>query len=41
MTALEQELEQGFDEVIARNDRIEPRDWMPEKYRAKSCPSPP
>jgi ring-1,2-phenylacetyl-CoA epoxidase subunit PaaA len=22
-----------FDQTISRNDRIEPRDWMPEKYR--------
>jgi len=26
-------LQAGFDETIARNDRIEPRDWMPEGYR--------
>src|SRR6187431_3071548 len=26
-------LEGQFEETIARNDRIEPRDWMPEKYR--------
>ena len=33
-TALdEDELQRQFDEVIARNDRIEPRDWMPEGYR--------
>ena len=25
--------EAGFEAVIARNDRIEPRDWMPEGYR--------
>ena len=29
----EGELQRQFDEVIARNDRIEPRDWMPEGYR--------
>ena len=29
----EDELQRQFDEVIARNDRIEPRDWMPEGYR--------
>ena len=32
MTATES-LEAQFEETIARNDRIEPRDWMPEKYR--------
>ena len=26
-------LEAGFEATIARNDRIEPRDWMPEGYR--------
>ena len=31
-TELETQLSE-FDETIARNDRIEPRDWMPEKYR--------
>ena len=30
---LEAELQVGFDATIARNDRIEPRDWMPEGYR--------
>src|SRR5690242_12606939 len=25
--------EAGFEAVIARNDRIEPRDWMPDGYR--------
>jgi ring-1,2-phenylacetyl-CoA epoxidase subunit PaaA len=30
----EAELLAGFEAVIARNDRIEPRDWMPEKYRS-------
>src|SRR4028119_1820752 len=29
----EAELEAGFDATIGRNDRIEPRDWMPEGYR--------
>ena len=29
----EAELLAGFDDVVARHDRIEPRDWMPEKYR--------
>src|SRR4051794_41537931 len=33
MTLTETELETQFDETIARNDRIEPRDWMPEGYR--------
>ena len=33
MTLTEAALEAQFDETIARNDRIEPRDWMPEKYR--------
>ncbi|MXG89077.1 1,2-phenylacetyl-CoA epoxidase subunit A [Nocardioides sp. YIM 123512] len=28
-----QELQEGFDAVVARGDRIEPRDWMPEGYR--------
>src|SRR4051794_27906173 len=23
-----------FEEIVRRHDRIEPRDWMPEKYRA-------
>jgi ring-1,2-phenylacetyl-CoA epoxidase subunit PaaA len=30
----EQTLLAGFDRTIGRNERIEPRDWMPEKYRA-------
>ena len=30
---LESELQAQFDETIERNDRIEPRDWMPEGYR--------
>lgn len=29
----ERALERDFDAVIARGDRIEPRDWMPEGYR--------
>lgn len=37
MTALaaptEAELRAGFDATIAHNQRIEPRDWMPEGYR--------
>ena len=33
MTVTETELERGFDETIAHNDRIEPRDWMPDGYR--------
>ena len=24
----------AFEETVARHDRIEPRDWMPEKYRS-------
>ena len=27
-------LEDGFEATLARHDRIEPRDWMPEGYRA-------
>lgn len=27
------ELQRQFDAIIARSDRIEPRDWMPEQYR--------
>ncbi|MET9850429.1 1,2-phenylacetyl-CoA epoxidase subunit A, partial [Streptomyces ossamyceticus] len=27
------ELEEHFDATIARDQRIEPRDWMPEGYR--------
>jgi len=30
----EAELQERFDAVIARHDRVEPRDWMPERYRA-------
>ena len=32
-TATDPELESGFEATLARNDRIEPRDWMPEGYR--------
>ncbi|MBY8861982.1 1,2-phenylacetyl-CoA epoxidase subunit A [Nocardia sp. CA2R105] len=32
-TADQAALEQGFSEVIATGQRIEPRDWMPEGYR--------
>src|SRR5512146_3455211 len=28
------ELQEHFDETIARERRIEPRDWMPDGYRA-------
>src|SRR6476619_4840425 len=28
------ELLASFERTIAHNDRIEPRDWMPEKYRS-------
>ena len=30
----EQDLETHFEDTIARMSRIEPRDWMPDKYRA-------
>ena len=33
MTVAEAELESGFHETIEREQRIEPRDWMPEGYR--------
>src|SRR3984957_17648125 len=33
-TATEQDLEAHFEDTIARDRRIEPRDWMPAKYRA-------
>ena len=26
-------LEELFDQRIARDEKIEPKDWMPEKYR--------
>jgi ring-1,2-phenylacetyl-CoA epoxidase subunit PaaA len=29
----EQELQQRFEDVIAADQRVEPRDWMPEAYR--------
>ncbi len=32
-TATDEDLERHFEQVIARHDRIEPRDWMPEGYR--------
>src|SRR5699024_5464273 len=31
--AMTEELQAQFDAVIARRDRIEPRDWMPDGYR--------
>ena len=31
--AREEELLAAFEEVVRRHERIEPRDWMPEKYR--------
>ena len=31
--AASQEAEQHFDQLIAADQRIEPRDWMPEAYR--------
>ena len=33
MTVTEDELENGFQDTIAHEQRIEPRDWMPEGYR--------
>lgn len=35
MTAVadEADLQSSFDSTIARNDRVEPRDWMPDDYR--------
>ena len=30
----EPDLETHFDETISRERRIEPRDWVPDKYRA-------
>ena len=30
----EQDLETHFQDTIGRMSRIEPRDWMPDKYRA-------
>ena len=32
-TPTERDLEAGFEATVARNERIEPRDWMPEGYR--------
>src|SRR5690349_19521038 len=32
--AAEADLERQFEETVGRHDRIEPRDWMPEGYRA-------
>ncbi|MBW8805951.1 MAG: phenylacetate-CoA oxygenase subunit PaaI, partial [Catenulisporales bacterium] len=29
----QQELQARFDELIAADERVEPRDWMPEAYR--------
>ena len=26
-------LNHAFEQTIERHDRVEPRDWMPEKYR--------
>ena len=31
--AAQEELQQRFDELIAADQRIEPRDWMPDGYR--------
>ncbi|MCC7454363.1 MAG: 1,2-phenylacetyl-CoA epoxidase subunit A, partial [Crocinitomix sp.] len=25
--------EKAFNEIIEQDDKVEPRDWMPEKYR--------
>ena len=33
VVAEEEILRQSFDRVIARQERVEPRDWMPEEYR--------
>src|SRR5690349_21311999 len=30
----EPELLASFDRIVGAHDRIEPRDWMPDKYRA-------
>ena len=32
--AAEPDVQAHFDETIARTSRIEPRDWMPDDYRA-------
>ncbi|HEX3649029.1 MAG TPA: 1,2-phenylacetyl-CoA epoxidase subunit PaaA [Pseudonocardiaceae bacterium] len=34
MTTTETDLEQHFEHTIARDQRIEPRDWVPDAYRA-------
>src|SRR5262249_3420398 len=31
---MSQDLEHDFEDTIARDQRIEPRDWMPDAYRA-------
>jgi ring-1,2-phenylacetyl-CoA epoxidase subunit PaaA len=33
MTATDADLQQAFDAVIGRDQRVEPRDWMPDGYR--------
>jgi len=33
MTAVDEDLQAHFDETIAHDRRIEPRDWMPDAYR--------
>ncbi|MQA12737.1 MAG: 1,2-phenylacetyl-CoA epoxidase subunit A [Pseudonocardiaceae bacterium] len=33
MSAAPEELEQAFDATVAADQRVEPRDWMPEAYR--------
>ena len=32
--ATEAELQQHFDDIVLHNERIEPRDWMPDGYRS-------
>ena len=32
--ATEAELQQHFDDIALHNERIEPRDWMPDGYRS-------
>jgi ring-1,2-phenylacetyl-CoA epoxidase subunit PaaA len=34
MTAITEELETRFDQTVQQDRRIEPRDWMPDPYRA-------
>jgi ring-1,2-phenylacetyl-CoA epoxidase subunit PaaA len=34
VTAVAPDLQEHFDAILAQEKRIEPRDWMPEKYRA-------